>query len=122
MCVRWGGDFIYCDPPYHGTWTGYTPGGFDEEAQTRVRNAAAEWASAGANVLISNSNTTFIRDLYTGEPFWMSEVSARRSGSCTTSGRGKVTELLITTYPCEGHLPEEPDLFCDPEGEADDEV
>ena len=117
------GDFIYCDPPYHGTWTGYTPGGFDDAAQTRVRNAAAEWASAGANVLISNSNTTFIRDLYAGDPFRASEVSARRSGSCTTSGRGNVTELLITTYPCAGHLPDQTDLFCHArEGDDDEEL
>lgn len=59
-------DFIYCDPPYDGCFTGYQAGGFDECDQERLRNSVNGWVDAGARVMLSNSDTPLIRRLYRG--------------------------------------------------------
>ena len=92
------GDFIYCDPPYDGTFTGYTPGGFGDEQQRRLRDACLKWQRVGASVMVSNANTPLIRDLYGASPFVLHEVSAPRQINCKGDDRGATTELLITTY------------------------
>lgn len=93
-----GGDFVYADPPYDGTFSGYDAHGFEESDQTRLRDAAVRWHKAGAAVMVSNSDTELIRSLYGKSPFVLHEVSAPRTINSNGSGRGAVGELLITTY------------------------
>lgn len=90
------GDFIYCDPPYHGTFTDYSAGGFDDEKQKALKDAADSWVRSGALVMLSNSDTPFIRKLYKG--YNIVEVSAPRSINCKVEGRENAVELLITSY------------------------
>lgn len=45
----------------------------------------------------SNSDTKFIRELYTG--YYITEMSARRAINCNGNGRRAVTELVIRNYP-----------------------
>ena len=59
-------DFIYCDPPYDDCFTEYQAAGFDAADQERLRNAIDGWADAGAQVMLSNSDTPLIRRLYRG--------------------------------------------------------
>lgn len=92
------GDFIYCDPPYDGTFDGYASEGFNEVEQKRLRDQALRWEKLGANVMISNADTDLIQELYSGEPFRISEVSAPRNINCKSDKRGSANELLITTY------------------------
>ena len=92
------GDFVYCDPPYDGTFTGYVPGGFGDTEQELLRDTAAGWEQRGVRVMISNSDTRRIRDLYAGSPFRIHEVLAPRFINSDGEGRGSVVELLITTY------------------------
>lgn len=92
------GDFVYCDPPYDGTFTGYVPGGFGLAEQELLRYTAAGWEHRGVRVMISNSNTPLIRDLYSGPPFRIREVLVPRFINSDGKGRGSVVELLITTY------------------------
>ena len=92
------GDFVYCDPPYDGTFTGYVPGGFGDTEQELLRDTAADWGQRGVRVMISNSDTRRIRDLYAGSPFRIHEVLAPRFINSDGEGRGRVVELLITTY------------------------
>lgn len=92
------GDFVYCDPPYDGTFTGYVPGGFGDGEQELLRDTAAGWGQRGVHVMISNSDTPLIRDLYSGPVFRIREVSAPRFINSNGEGRGSVVELLITTY------------------------
>lgn len=62
--TRWSvGDLVYCDPPYHGTFTGYAKGGFSEADQ---RELAEIVKVSKARVVVSNSNTPFIREIYQG--------------------------------------------------------
>ncbi len=87
------GDVVYCDPPYDGTFASYTDNGFDFKEQERLRDCCLAWRQAGAVVLVSNSDTPRIRELYrTGE---LIEVSAKRSINSKGDGRGKERELLI---------------------------
>ena len=92
------GDFIYCDPPYDGTFTGYDVHGFGEPEQRRLRDAVLKWQGLGAAVMVSNADTPFIRSLYPASSFTIHQVSSPRSISSKGNGRGPVSELLITAY------------------------
>ena len=92
------GDFIYCDPPYDGTFTSYAVGGFDDAEQHRRRDEVIKWHKRGARVMVSNANTPLIQQLYAGSPFTLHPVQAARQINCKSDGRGAVGELLITTY------------------------
>lgn len=90
------GDFIYCDPPYHGTFTHYSSGGFDDDRQRELKSCADQWRDLGAKVMLSNSDTPLIRKLFKG--YKIHEVSAPRNINCKADGRENTTELLITSY------------------------
>ncbi len=58
-------DFVYLDPPYHQTGERfYTRLSFDEKEQIRLRDFAKELTSKGVKLMISNSDTDFIRRIY----------------------------------------------------------
>ena len=87
------GDFIYCDPPYDGCFTGYQAAGFAQDAQKRLRTQADAWASEGATVLLSNADTPAMRSLYGS--YAIEEVQAPRNINANAQGRGHAAELLI---------------------------
>ncbi|MBF0607410.1 MAG: DNA adenine methylase [Magnetococcales bacterium] len=91
------GDFVYCDPPYHGGFTAYTAQGFTEQDQADLARICADLAVKGSHILASNSNTDFIRQTW-GQYgcFDIHEVEAPRSINCKGNGRRKVKELIIT--------------------------
>ena len=91
-------DFVYCDPPYHETFTGYQAGGFTPEDQERLRDAINGWINMGANVMLSNSDTSLIRRLYRGGKAILHETVAPRLINSQASKRGPVSELIITSY------------------------
>ena len=91
-------DFVYCDPPYDGTFNGYATDGFTDADQRRLRDLALKWHGAGAQVMISNADTPLIRELYSVAPFQCHEVSAPRQINCKSGEREKAAELLIVTY------------------------
>ena len=92
------GDFVYCDPPYDGASVAYAPHAFGDEQQLTLRDTVARWARRGVNIMVSNSDTPLIRALYGANPFRIHEVSAPRNINSNGNGRGKVAELIITTY------------------------
>jgi len=96
------GDFVYFDPPYYTETNGFTGyavsasgnatfGAFDHRM---LLNCVEKLNDRGCTVVISNSNTKFIRDLY--ENFKRDKVTARRFINCNGSGRQLVNELVIT--------------------------
>ena len=96
------GDFIYFDPPYvpvsaTADFTAYTSDGFGAADQIRLRDYARALAKRGVHVVLSNSDTEPVRDLYSSKPFVIHEVQARRSVNSNIAKRGKVGELIITT-------------------------
>ena len=92
------GDFVYCDPPYDGTFTSYAPGGFGDAEQKLLRDTVIRWRNNGVSVMISNSDTRLIRDLYAGSEFEIHKVVAPRNINSDGKGRGSVEELLVTAY------------------------
>jgi len=94
-------DFIYFDPPYHplsitSNFTSYSNGGFIKEDQKKLRDVFKNLSDRGCFVMLSNSDTEFIRKIYDG--FTIKNISAARLINCKASGRGKINELLIMNY------------------------
>lgn len=98
------GDFVYFDPPYHpvsktATFTSYTSNGFSEKDQLELRDIFLELNNRGCFVMLSNSDAPFINDIYSGfKGVRISKVEAGRAINSNGSGRGKITEVLVTNY------------------------
>lgn len=93
------GDCVYADPPYvplnqTSDFTKYTANGFTDEDHIRLRNTALLLKQKGVFVLLSNSDTPFVRSLYKKD--WiLREVQMARAINSKGDSRGKVGELLI---------------------------
>ena len=98
------GDFIYFDPPYFpvsktASFTSYTAGSFLEKEQIELRDTFVELHKRGCFVMLSNSDTPFINELYADiSGATIHKVSAGRAINSKGSGRGKITELVVTNY------------------------
>jgi DNA adenine methylase len=93
------GDFVYFDPPYvplsaTSSFTSYTWQGFSARQHRRLRDVALRLKRRGVSVLLSNSSTPLVRDLYS-DGFELIEVSATRMINSKATERGAVTELII---------------------------
>jgi len=99
------GDFVYFDPPYYTESAGFTgyavsldgKAGFGAKDHRRLSNLVRTLNDRGCHLAVSNSNTTYVRNLY--ESFPQHIVTARRFINCDGTGRRPVTELVITN-PC----------------------
>lgn len=94
-------DFIYFDPPYHpisvtSSFTGYNRYGFTPQDQQRLQQVFVALAQRGVNVMLSNSDCPFIRELY--QDFPMHTIYSARAINSKAKRRGRITELLITSY------------------------
>jgi DNA adenine methylase len=93
------GDFVYFDPPYAPVsstahFTSYTAAGFGPSDQTRLCELARTLKKRGVRILLSNSGTDSVRDLY-AHGFDVEEVHARRNVNSRGKARGNVPELVI---------------------------
>ncbi|MQL52763.1 Dam family site-specific DNA-(adenine-N6)-methyltransferase [Desulfofundulus thermobenzoicus] len=98
------GDFVYLDPPYvplsaTANFTGYTRGSFGKKEHERLREVFHELAARGCYIMLSNSNTDFVRKLYSGCN--IKTISAARAINSDPTKRGKIKELVILSYPDE---------------------
>ena len=98
------GDFVYFDPPYYplnktSSFTTYTKEQFLEKEQVKLKELFQELDKKGAKVMLSNSDTEFIKRLYEG--YNLSFVKANRMINCDATKRGKINEVVITNYPIE---------------------
>jgi DNA adenine methylase Dam len=96
-------DFIYLDPPYNPTsetasFTGYTRYGFTAKNQEELANTFKKLDKKGCMVLLSNSNTPFIRKLYSDYANNTIEIDALRSINSNATKRSGHKELLIRNY------------------------
>ncbi len=100
------GDFVYFDPPYYpvsktSSFTAYTKKSFLEKEQIELRDTFVELTKRGCFVMLSNSDTPFINKIYSdikSRKIRISKVYANRAVNSKASGRGKITEVLITNY------------------------
>lgn len=90
-------DLVYFDPPYHLTYDSYHKDGFTEEDQRDLEDLALSLTKKGVYVIISNSDTEFIKTLY--QKFIIYTIKGFRFICCDKNKRGKVKELLITNIP-----------------------
>ncbi len=95
------GDFVYFDPPYDplsatANFTGYDRRGFGPDDQRQLRDVFAALAGRGVRAMLSNSDTPFIRELYAGFP--LQQVFVGRAVNSRVEGRGKVAEVIITSF------------------------
>jgi DNA adenine methylase len=95
------GDFVYVDPPYYplsptASFTSYTKEDFGAAQQEELAALFADAARRGVRLMLSNSDTDFIRKLYRG--FDIKVVRARRAISCDGANRGKVNELVVMSH------------------------
>ena len=95
------GDFVYLDPPYipidtTSSFTSYHSNGFGIEDQERLALVMLKMKSAGINAMCSNSETPLTREIYKG--LNIDVIQAPRMVSAKASGRGSISELVITNY------------------------
>ena len=100
--------FVYFDPPYRplsktAEFTSYNETVFGDKEQTELAVFIKQLAVKGAKVLASNSdpkNTNseddFFDELY--KPLNIHRITAKRSINSKKDGRGKISELLISSY------------------------
>ena len=94
-------DFVYFDPPYHplsptSNFTAYSRNSFSQDDQIRLKHVFAELAECGVKVMLSNSDCKFIRELYSD--FKINSITASRLINSNGTKRGKISEVLITSY------------------------
>jgi DNA adenine methylase len=93
------GDFIYFDPPYDpvtptASFTSYTADAFGPEHQRQLADTARALVARGCRVMLSNSDTPFIRSLYKG--FQIDRVKCARAINSNAAKRGDVDEVILT--------------------------
>lgn len=93
------GDFVYFDPPYDpisrtASFTSYTAGCFGPDAQRELATLVLSLTRRGVHVMVSNSDTPFIRQLY--RDLDIEQVAALRAINSRADARGTVNELIIT--------------------------
>jgi len=97
---------FYCDPPYRpltetSAFTSYTKDGFSDEDQIRLKQFYDSLTDCGASFIASNSDPTvtnpgdrFFDRLY--DRFFIKRVSASRMINSKPSGRGDISEIMIS--------------------------
>ncbi len=94
-------DFVYFDPPYDpvsttSNFTSYHKNGFGSKDQADLRCVYTELARRNVKVMLSNSDTPFIRQLY--DSYFIIQVYASRAINSKANGRGKIAELIVCSY------------------------
>lgn len=94
-------DFIYFDPPYtvkhdNNGFLKYNEKVFSWKDQERLSELSSDLKKRGVNIMISNAAHNDIINLY--ENFYKFKVSRSSAISGKNSARGRVNELIITSY------------------------
>lgn len=89
-------DFVYLDPPYHGTFTSYTNNKFCENEQVKLKEFVDELNKKEVYVMLSNSATDFIKELY--KDYKQINLTTKYSLGGKGADRGNKQELLIVNY------------------------
>jgi len=91
-------DLVYFDPPYYpltptASFTSYSEFEFLDKQQEELFETFCALDKIGCNVVHSNSDTTFIKELYT--KFDIQYIQANRFINSKSSGRGKISEVVV---------------------------
>lgn len=89
-------DFVYLDPPYHKTYSGYSTDIFGEDKQIELRDFCDYLNNKGVFFMLSNSNTEFINNLY--KDYNINKITAPRNFNFKGKKTFKEKELIVTNY------------------------
>lgn len=97
------GDLVYLDPPYQpvsetASFTGYTSRSFAYGELQRLARLCSELDGRGCRVMLSNSDSAGVTDLFEGPPWRILRVRANRSINSDAGRRSGHHELLIRNY------------------------
>lgn len=90
------GDFVYIDSPYDETFSDYTNDKFGKSEQLNLKLFADELTLNNIKVMLSNSCTEFIKDLY--KDYTQIIIDTKYSVGGKNANRGSKLELLIKNY------------------------
>lgn len=96
------GDFVFLDPPYHpvsnyADFKRYTKEFFYEEDHVSLRDEVDRLVQSGCYVLLTNSNTDFVRDLYKRYSYFVIDTKRNISSKATT--RTGEDLVVVATKP-----------------------
>ena len=95
------GDLVYLDPPYvplsaSSSFASYAKGGFGPADQAALAGVVGELDRRGVKVVLSNSMTARVRELYGA--LRITTVLASRRVNSRADRRGDVEEALVTNF------------------------
>lgn len=90
------GAMYYLDPPYHKTYSSYDSGGFGDVEHERLAQFCQRIDKAGAHFMLSNSDTSLVRSLYSN--YCIETIAGLRSVSCKSHQRGREDECIVRNY------------------------
>jgi len=108
------GDFLFVDPPYDSEngngFISYTTNKFTRQNQQELAQFLKECEKKGANWLLTNHATSFIKDLY--KDYWQFTFKAQRFINCQGDKRiGGVQEIFIGSYDLTGQQTQELEFY-----------
>jgi len=80
------------------SFTTYTAENFLEKEQKLLAEVFKKLDKKSCKVMLSNSDTEFIKNLYKEYKQNIHIVKANRMISCNGAGRGKINEIVVTNY------------------------
>lgn len=97
------GDFVYFDPPYiplslTSSFTSYSATDFGISEHRRLADVVSQLHSRGVFVMLSNSDTSLVREIFNLVGFHFETVQANRAINSVGSRRGKVSEVVVRNY------------------------
>lgn len=96
------GDFVYLDPPYlpastTSSFSQYTRGDFTRADHETLAEHIQQVVAQGAHVMLSNADTPDAREIFAD--LHLHTVRVTRSIAARAGARGRVSEILATSYP-----------------------
>ena len=97
------GDLVYFDPPYQpvsktANFTSYTNKDFTSDDLTRLVKICKSLDEKGCNVLLSNSDSKLVSDMFSEKTWKINKIPANRSINSDSKKRTGHFELLIKNY------------------------
>ncbi len=97
------GDFVYFDPPYQpvsntANFTSYTNKDFTENDLERLANLADKLDSRGCKVMLSNSKSKKVENLFYSSKWKIKEIQVNRAINSNSKNRTGHSEILVKNY------------------------
>lgn len=97
------GDLVYFDPPYQpvsdtANFTSYTNKDFTYDDLSRLAELCKNLDGKGCKVLLSNSDSKQVSDMFSEKPWTINKIPANRSINSNSQKRTGHFELLIKNY------------------------